>query len=337
MPVAPAANSFTLGIHKQTNEATVGTVADYSMPVYTGAVLPVEDLRRVEVTDAASIQGDPYKGPQSWSADVTGPAYGTALGRFIQALWPTDTVTGTGPYTHTFSGLGTTQPWVSMYTNWVNAGAFQQTFGKGLGSSVGFTSTADGGPLEVAFSAVGQEVSVGSFTVTTAEALANGYFQLQATGAKIELDVDTPDVNPSTQPEKIRNVTVVVDRGVTPEPVADSFTVSTLGQGLVVPSMTMEFLWTSWDAYRASYFGAVVGSAASPTIVYGAVEITWKHSIQAGWEFRIYIPRVALRAGAPSPDPSGPAIALPIEGAIGKPATGDHVQPVVINGTSAAY
>jgi hypothetical protein len=338
MPIVPAANSYTFGIHKQTNEATVGTVADYSLPVFgSPGVMPVEDLKRIQVTDANSIQGDPYKGPQSWSAQVEFPAYGSALGRFLQAMWPTDSISGAGPYTHTYTGLGGTQPWISLYTNWVNAGAFQQTFGKGLASSIGFTSTADGGPMNVQFGAIGQEVTVASFTVTNAETLALGYFQLQATGAKIELDVDTPDVNPSTQPEKIRSVTVTVDREVSPEPIADAFVVSNLSQGLVVPSLQMEFLYTSWDAYRGSYFGTVAGTAASPTVLYGAVEITWKHSVQAGWSFVLYIPKVALRALQPQPDPGGAGIALAVEGAIAKPASGEHVQPILINGTTPAY
>jgi hypothetical protein len=225
MPVVPASNSYTLGIHKQTNESTVGTVADYSMPVYSAEVGPTEDLRRIEVTDAASIQGDPYKGPQSWTAAFEMPAFGSSLGRLLQALWPTDTISGAGPYTHTYSGLGGTQSWISMYTNWVNAGTFSQTFGAGLCSGMTFTSTAEGGPLRIGFNAIGQAASVAAFTVTNAETLALGYFQLQATGAKIELDVDTPDVNPSSQPEKVRNVTIGIERAVGPEPVADAFAV----------------------------------------------------------------------------------------------------------------
>jgi hypothetical protein len=265
------------------------------------------------------------------------PAFGSGLGRLLQSLWPTDTISGAGPYVHTYSGLGGTQPWISWYTNWVNAGAFQQAFAAGLCSGMTFSSTAEGGPLRVGFNAIGQSTTVASFTVTNAETLALGYFQMQATGAKIELDVDTPDVNPSTQPEKVRNVTIGIERSVGPEPVADAFAVTNLSQGIVVPSGSMEFLWTSMDVYRSTYFGAVAGTTGSPTVVYGAIELTWKHSVQAGWTFALYMPRVAFRCGIPTPDPGGAAIALPVTLEIAKPASGDHVQPILTNGTTPAY
>jgi len=38
MPIAPAANNFLLAIDKQSNESTVATTADYSVPVYSATI-----------------------------------------------------------------------------------------------------------------------------------------------------------------------------------------------------------------------------------------------------------------------------------------------------------
>lgn len=337
MPIATAGNAFLVGIDKQTNEATVSSAADYSMAVYEADINPVESLNRVQVTDASSIIGDPYKGPQSWAGSFTMPAYGDSLGRLLQALWPTDTTTGAGPYTHTYSALGGTQSWISLYTEWSNAGPNEYTFGKGQATGLTFSAANDGSPLSVAFTAIGQESTDANWTVGSADNLDDGYFRLVETGGKIELDLDTPNSNPSTQPEKIRNFSLSVTREMSPEPVVDSFTVSTLGQGKVTFAGSAEFLWTSWDAYNATWFGAVGGTSASPTIVYGALELTCKHSVQSTWEFRIYIPKVGFRVGAVTPNADGSPISLPVTLEVAKPSSGDHVQPVLINSTAASY
>lgn len=337
MPVAAAANSFLAGIDKQTNEATVSSAADYSLPVFDSSVEVVEALNRIEVTDAASIEGDPYKGPQSWRSTLGFPAYAASLGTFLQSLWPTDTKTGAGPYTHAFSGLGGTQSWISVYQEWPNASAKEFTHGKGLASGITFSATEEGGPLRIEHRAIGQETTVAAWTVGTADTLADGYFQMQATGAKFELALATPNANPSTQPEKVRNFSLSINRDVTPLPVVDAFQVSQLGQGKVSFDLSMQWLWTDWQAYQATYFGAVAGTSASPTIVYGAAELTFKHSVTAAWEFTIYIPKVAFRVGAVNPDPTGGPIVLDVTGVIAKPSSGDHVQPTLINAVNPAY
>lgn len=339
MPVATASNGFLVGLHKQTNESTVGTTAEYSVPVYSADIGPRSDFRRIEVTDSAAIEGDVYKGPLSWSGSFETPAFAAPLGVILQSLWPTDTKTGVGPYNHAFSGLGGTQSWVAWYTNWSSASAYKQTFGKGLATNVTFTCDQDGGPLRVATSAVGQTVTKEAHTVTTAAALADGYFTLQATGCKIELDVDTPNVNPSTQPEKIRNFALSVSRSVSPQPVADSALVTVLGQGKVENTLSMEFLYSSFDAYEASYFGAVGGTSLSSTVVTGALELTANHTVQTGgtWQLLIYIPAVVFVVTPPTPNPDGSPLALSITGYIQKPTSGDHVVPTLINGVSAAY
>lgn len=337
MPVAPAGNAYLLGVDIQTNESTVSSTADYSMAVLTSNSLgPVEDRRRVEVTDSSSIIGDPYKGPQSWAGSFTMPAYAASFGTLLHALYPTNSTTGAGPYTHAPTGLGGTQQWISLYSEWPNAGTFEQTFGKGLLTELSVAASAEGGPITIGASAVGQEASVANWTASAADDLDDGYFSLQTSGSKIEIDVDTPNVNPSTQPEDISNFSLAIRRGVTPEPVVDSFTVTNLGQGKVEFDLSMDWLWSSWDAYRASYFGAVAGSTASSTIVAGALELTANHTVQTGgtWQLRIYIPKVEFFVSPPDPDAGGAPLRLSVTGNIMKPSSGDHVQFTLINGVT---
>ena len=165
MTIAPPSNNYIVGIHKQTNEATVGTVADYSFPVFAADIGPQKDAKRLELTDAASIEGDIYYGPSSWRGSLEVVAHATALGHQLQGMWPTDTKTGVGPYVHTFSGLGGTQSWRSVYTDWFTT--YKQTFGKGLTTGLSFRADQEGGPIHVIETLIGQEVvgSIGSRSI----------------------------------------------------------------------------------------------------------------------------------------------------------------------------
>lgn len=337
MPVVAAANNYLLGLAKQTNEATAATNATYSVPVYSADIGPRYDLNRVEVTDASSLQGDPYKGPTYWQGTVEFPAFAAQMGAPLQSMWPTDTITGAGPYTHTYSGLGSTQSWYSLFSEWPGAGAFEQRFSKGLASSIGFTGDGSGGPLRLSWGLFGQTPEVLSYTPGTTAALSDGWFALQLASANIEADFDTPDVNPTSAITNVRSYSISVERGVTPEPTADGIAISNLSQGKVACSGSLEMLYSSWDAYRASYFGSVGGSAVSATIVYGALDLNFKHTVQAGWTFELYVPKVQFMVPPPVPNPDGSALVHSVTLNIATPASGSQVQPILVNGVTPSY
>jgi hypothetical protein len=336
MPVAPAANAYILGIHKQTDEATVGSVADYTLPVYSATGGPQAEMRRIEVTDSTSIEGDPYKGPTSWQKTLEVPALGASTGRFLQAMWPTDTKTSSGPSIHTFSGLGGTQSWYSLYETFT-AGTLTNTFGKGLCTSLGYTATQDGGPLRLQAGFVGEVPSITAYTVTTADVLANGYFTLQQASTSILIDLDTANAAPTLETEAMESITITVDRNVTPQPIADSVAVANLGQGKLTTGVQMTWLYQSWDAYHASYFGSVAGTAASSTIVKGALQLLFQHTVQATWNLTIYIPSIVFIVDPPVPDAGGAPLKLTVNGFATKPTSGDHIQPTLLNGVTTAY
>ena len=81
----------------------------------------------------------------------------------------------------------------------------------------------------------------------------------------------------------------------------------------------------------------MAGTSASSTIVYGALELTAKHSIDSNWSLVIYVPKVAFRVGSVTPNADGSPIVLPVTLEVAKPSSGDHVQPTLLNGVSASY
>src|SRR5262245_23676333 len=137
MPTTSPSNNFIWGISKQTAEGSVPTTEEYGVPVFSGRSMPVETVNRVAVTDAAAIDGDPYKqGDQHWEANVVMPGFAAQLGRLLHAFWTTDTMTGTTPRTHTFSAFLTSTPWLTTYGTDLLGGAVEETYEAGQASGI---------------------------------------------------------------------------------------------------------------------------------------------------------------------------------------------------------
>jgi hypothetical protein len=334
MGLTTPANNFIWGIAKQTNESTIATVEEYGLPVYSGRSMPVQTTTRVEVTDNTSMAGDPYKqGDEHWEADVVVPAFAPPLPRLLTGLWPTDTKTGAGPYTHTMSGLGSaTNLWFTTFNTDLLGGAVEETFEAGLMSEFSISGDGTGGPARVGAKFVGKRPTVASYTNATVEALANGYFTFSGAVLQYEVDAGTPVTETN-----IQSLSLVVPRPVEPVATADSVSVNFLALSKIEPTVSMTLLMDDHEAYRSTFFGAVAGSTPSATLVKGSVKFNLVHSVQAGWSASFTMDSVILMAEPPQPDPGAAPLTVTINGVVTKPASGDHVKPVVINAVSTTY
>jgi hypothetical protein len=336
VPLSTPSNNFIVGLHKQTNEATVGTVADYSFPLLTGdRPVPVQDTAVIQVTDAASIQGDSFKNAgEHWESTVVVPAFDSMLGTMLVSLWPTDTPSGAIPSRlHTFTGLGSTPPWMSMYSNF-NSASISETFAKGICSGMEFDFDTTR-PLRVTYHMVGETPSVAAFTVTTAHTLADGFFApLAPANGLLKFDEDTS--TPVTHTNIISGKISVL-RDVTPLMTADGPTVNFLAQGLVVVSGHLQVVWTDWDSYKTTFYQAAAGTSAGSTFPAGSVDVTFGHSTSATSIFELKIDKCLFNTTAPVPDPQASPLLVDIDFLVNKPAAGDHCKPLLTNNINAAY
>ena len=325
-------NQFIWGLAKQTNESTVNTTEQYGLPVYSGRSMPVQTTTRVEVTDATSIGGDPYKqGDEHWEADVVVPAFGAPLPKILVGLWPTDTVTGAGPFTHTFSGLGAAPPWFTTYNTDLLAGAVEETFEAGILSEFSISGDGTGGPAHVGAKYVGKRPTIAAYTNATPQVIGtDGYFTFSGAVLQYEVDAGTPVTETN-----IQSLSLVVPRPVAPVATADSVSVNFLALSKIEPTVSMTLLMDDHEAYRATFFGAVAGSTPSATLVKGSVKFNLVHSITGGHSASFTMDSVILMAEPPQPDPSASPLTVTINGVITKPASGDHEKPVVINANAA--
>jgi hypothetical protein len=336
MPLSLASNNDIIGLHKQTNEATVGTVADYSFPLLTGDhMAPVQDTAAIQVTDAASIVGDSFKNAgEHWEGMVVTPAFDAMLGTMLVSMWPTDTPSGVAPSRlHTFTGLGSTPPWMSMYENFASA-SLSQTFAKGICSGIEFEFDTTR-PLRVTYHMVGETPSVAAFTVTVAQTLLDGFFAPLApanTLLKFDEDTSTPATHTNIVSGKIS-----VMRDVTPLMTADGATVNFLAQGLLVVSGHLQVVWTDWDAFKTTYYQAAAGTTAGATWPAGSVDLLFGHTTSATSLFEIKLDKCLFSTTAPAPDPQASPLLMDIDLLVNKPAAGDHCKMLLTNNVTPAY
>src|ERR1051326_6219664 len=151
MGLVQANNDYTVSIATQSNETTVSTTPTYDFPVFSGRPQPVQSIDRVNVTDSAAIVGDPFKhADEHWEAYIVLPGFANVLGTILAGLWATDTKTLTGPYLHTFSGLGSgSTKWIALYSQQSFSGSLKETYEAGQMQEVSFSFDQEGGPLKV--------------------------------------------------------------------------------------------------------------------------------------------------------------------------------------------
>src|SRR4030095_14239083 len=333
MPFTTPSNQFIFELAKQTAEGTPNTTAQFGMPVYSGRSMPVQSSTRVEITDSTSIVGDPYKqGDEHWEADVVVPAFGGPLPKILVGLWPTDTISGAGPYTHTMSGLGATPPWFTTFNTDLLAGAVEETFEAGIMSEFSLSGDGTGGPARVGVKYVGKRPTIASYTNATPQVIGtDGYFTFSGAVLQYEVDSGTPVTETN-----IQSLSLVVTRPVTAIPTADSVSVGYLALGKLEANVSMTLLMDDHEAYRATFYGAVGGSTPSATLVHGSVKFNLVHSITGGHSASFTMDKVWLQAEPPQPDPAASPLTVTINGFVEKPASGDHVKPVVINAIAVA-
>lgn len=336
MPLAVPSNNFIVGLHKQTNEATVGTVADYSYPLLTGdRPAPVQDTFTIQATDAAAREGDKVKNAgEHWEATTVSAAHDALLGTMLVSMWPVDTATGTAPSRlHTFTGLGTTPPWMAMYTNF-SSGSLSETFAKGICSGIEFEFSTER-PLKVTYHMVGETPSVATFTVTTATTLADGFFApLAPAGTVLKFDEDTS--TPVTHTNIISGK-ISVMRDVTPLLTADGATASFLAQGLIIITGHLQVAWSDWDAYRTTFYTAAAGTTAGATWPAGSVDLTFGHTVSATSLFQIKLDKCLFSTTAPPPDPQASPLLVDMDLLVNKAASGDDAKVLLTNNVTPAY
>lgn len=182
MPLTPKELTW-LGVAKETTWGTAVNPAYY---------VPFKDAKPVDEIDTVKDQGirgamaqtyNILQGVKHSSMDLSGETFPDSIGLLILAMLGVDTVTGTGPYTHTFKLARTAQPPSLTHSRY--DGTNMRQFSGHVAEELSF-KWADKAALEYTFKSQGKSSAVATTqtpTVTTTLPFLNWQFAVTLGGS----------------------------------------------------------------------------------------------------------------------------------------------------------
>ncbi len=338
MPAAINSSVAEFAFAKNTGgaEGSIPANPTYAVPVFSGLPAPTHNIQPIEVTDTTNVQPMVWKTDEHWEADVTLPGFPASLPALVKGILSSESITGAAdPYTHTNTNSTAADP---FYTFWSRRpGPLYEKFADGLISELTL-SFDDENPVQVSINAMGKNPSVlgSTYTATTTEVLSPTSEFFTPVGATLKLDVAATPA--TTTVTNLRSGSITFRRDVELLGAVESITPGFVYVGKLEVMVALDAVWTNYDAYRATFYGATAGTAASATIVSGSIDFTFPSTNSATHTLQIQVPSVALMVNdAPQPDASGGPFTFSIDGMGLRPASGSIATVVTKNAVATTY
>ena len=338
MGTATRANTGNAGIYIQTSATdTSGTTATFAHPLYGGTIKPVENRPAMAHTVSDDLIPGYYKTGQWWEGDITFPALQKSLPAYVGSMLGAFGVSGAGdPYTHTLT-QDTTPYYVTQFLE--APGSVYRKFAAGKFTELGFSASASDPILKVNAKSIGYTPSdlASGFTISNDETTlaASGPF-FTFLGSTLKFDDDATPA--STTVTNIRGFNLRFLRGVTLEQ-TNTLNPGTDNNGMFDIQGELDTIWSSYETFKATFYGTVSGTASSATIVYGAIIFLFQvgPATNANRTLTITCPNLMFMVNdPPASDPAGGPLNLPITFAAAKPSSG-NIATVAQLGSISSY
>jgi hypothetical protein len=335
-------NDAEVGVDVQAGENSLAANPEHAFPIVSGLPKPVQDGADIEVSDTTPLVTGFYKKKQWWEADLVWYALPRSLGHFIKGILPTLVTTGAGPYTHTFTpdttGTYNTPPFLTLFSRRPGGPLFEK-FGDGTVTDLEF-NFSQGEMLQTHCKLMGYTPSVlgSTYTAGVTEAITSAGTYLTYVGAtvKIEEDSQTPA---TTNGGYVQSGTLGFHRAVSLEQTT-ALNPSHRGVGKFSVGGNFDVLWYNYEAYRATYYGAVGGSASSLVPVFGSLDFLFQvgPTADATQTLQIQFPQTQLYLNEP-PDSntSGDPVHVAIDLKTSKPTSGSQATVILKTILPATY
>lgn len=339
MSTVSRSNEGELGIALQSAEGSAAANPQYAGPVYSGIPKPTQDTKEIEVSSTSAQVLGLYKTNVHWEMDSTFPAQPAGLGMWLKALLPSLSTSGTTNYTHTFT-IGTSAPsFVTLFSE-VPGGAYRK-FADGTVSDLAL-QFEPGEMVKVNAKAMGYtpsdlasaySKSTPNTTVTESMATAGPWFTF--VGATVTFDEDSQTPVAHTE---VQSGTLTLSRTVGLEQ-TNAITPSHRNVSWFRTGCSLDVIWQDYQAFKATYYGAVAGTTPSALVVQGIVDITFAvgPTANANQTLEVQLKNVALLVNdPPDPNPNGDTLKMTLVGTSSAPTSGELVT-VTLKNQQASY
>lgn len=315
------------GIAKQSAKGTLAANPTFAHGVSGGQQISVEPSQSpLEVTSGKRAATNVIREGVKNGGSIESPAYLKALGLYLLGALGTDTVTGAGPYVHTYATGDL--PYMSL-------------FSKGIDSTVQAIRDCkvdelklswDGAkPVELSVSFAGTVFSYpAAFTPGTDESGSESF--LVPVGGTFELDTIG---NTLASARVIKGELTIKNNVSTIDPAA-SIESDDVFEGIQEHELKLTIVPDNLAEFRKTVTGSATGTAVSATVPTGSVALTFKENAGTG-SLTVTGSKVAFLTAFPDADPQGGAVELELSGIAVLPSGGTAPLVYALTNTQASY
>ena len=319
--------SAIVGAAKQASKGTLAANPTFAHGVSGGSPISVEPSQAaLEVTAAKRARTNVVRDNVAASAEIQSPAYLKTLGLYLLGALGSDTVTGTGPYVHTYA---------------TNDLPYLSIFAKGIGANIeGIRDCkvdelslkwSNSKPLELSVKMQGTVFSYPStFTPTTDETGSEswlvpigGTFQYEVlggalatatvTGGELTIKNNISDVDGSAAVEAVDVI-----------------------EGIQEHSLKLSVLPDDLQDFRKTVTGGAAGTSVASVVPYGQVSLAFKENNGTG-QLAVTGTKIAFMTAFPDVNAKGDKIEIELAGIPVVPAGGTAPLVYALTNGQATY
>lgn len=319
--------SAIVGAAKQASKGTIAANPTFAHGVTGGSPIKVEvSQSALEVTNTKRAAYNVIRDGVKNTAEIQSPAYLKSLGLYLLAALGTDTVTGTGPYLHTYSTGDL--PYLSIFAKGIGANIEGIRDCKVDELSLKWSNSK---PLELSVKLNGTVFSYPStFTATTDETGSEswlvpigGTFQYEVLGGALA----TAAVMGGEL--TIKNNTSDVDTSAAIES-ADII------EGIQEHELKLTIVPDDLSDFRKTVTGGAAGTSVSSVVPYGQVSLGFKENNSTG-TLNVTGTKIAFLTDFPDANPKGDMVEIELAGIPVVPSGGTAPLVYALSNGQASY
>lgn len=315
------------GVAKQASKGTIAANPSFAHGLTGGSPISIEPSQSMlEVTSGKRVSYNVYRDSSVNGTGVETMSYLKSLGLYLLGALGTDTVTGTGPYLHTYSTGDL--PYLSFFTKGID------TTIQGLRDCKidELSLKWDGSkPVELSVKALGTVFSYPStFTATTDETGSESF--LVPLGGSFQIDV----LGSTLVSARVVGGELTIKNNVSAIDPSSAVEADDVFEGIQEHSLKLTIVPDSLAEFRKVITGGAAGTSVATVAPTGSVSLQFKENNGAG-TLTVTGSKVAFMTSFPDADPKGGAVEIELAGEAVMPAGGTAPLVYALSNQQASY
>lgn len=315
------------GIAKQSAKGTLAANPTFAHGLTGGTPISVEPSHSaLEVTTGKRAASNVIRENVVNGASIEAPAYMKALGLYLLGAIGTDTVTGSGPYVHTYATGDL--PHLSVFAKGIDTTVQAVRDCKVDELSLKWEGST---PVELSAKFAGTVFSYPSgFTAGTDESGSESF--LVPVGGSFQVDV----IGSTLASARVVGGELTIKNNVSPVEPSASIEADDVFEGIQEHELKLTIIPDNLADFRKVITGSASGSAVSATAPTGSVSLTFKENNGTG-SLTVTGSKVAFMTAFPDADPKGGAVEIELAGIAVMPAGGTSPLVYALTNSQASY